>query len=81
MHARFTVTWGFMDRVDRAPCPTPDPIPKETPMKRLIPLLLLAAFSASTLTACNTMSGVGKDIEAAGDKIDDKAQDCKDAKC
>lgn len=50
-------------------------------MKRMFALLLLAAFSTSALTACNTMSGVGKDIEAVGDKVDDTAQDCKDAKC
>lgn len=50
-------------------------------MKRLITVMLLALFSMGTLTACNTMAGVGKDVEAAGDKIEDKAQDCKDAKC
>ena len=50
-------------------------------MKRLTTLLLLAMFSMSTLTACNTVAGAGKDIEKAGEKIEDKAQDCKDAKC
>lgn len=50
-------------------------------MKRLIALALLAAFSTVSLTACNTISGMGKDVEAAGDKVDDKAQDCKDGKC
>jgi predicted small secreted protein len=50
-------------------------------MKRLIPLLLLAAFSASTLTACNTMAGAGKDVQKVGEKVEEKAQDCKDAKC
>jgi entericidin A len=50
-------------------------------MKRIIALSLLTLFSAGVLTGCNTMSGAGKDIEAAGDKIDDKAQDCKDGKC
>ena len=50
-------------------------------MKRMFALLMLVALSSASLTACNTMSGVGKDLEAAGDKIDDKAQDCKDAKC
>ena len=50
-------------------------------MKRLTTLLLLAMFSMSTLTACNTIAGAGKDIEKAGEKIEDKAQDCKDAKC
>ena len=50
-------------------------------MKRLITLMLLAMFSIGTLTACNTVAGAGKDIEKVGDKIEDKAQDCKDGKC
>jgi predicted small secreted protein len=50
-------------------------------MKRLIALMLLAMFSMGTLTACNTMAGVGKDVEKVGDKIEDKAEDCKDAEC
>lgn len=49
-------------------------------MKRVMALLLLVLY-AGALTACNTMAGVGRDIEAAGDKIEDKAEDCKDAKC
>ncbi len=50
-------------------------------MKRLITVMLLAMFSMGTLTACNTVAGAGKDIEKAGDKIEDKAEDCKDGKC
>ena len=50
-------------------------------MKRLIALMLLAMFSMGTLTACNTMAGVGRDVEKVGDKIEDKAEDCKDGKC
>ena len=50
-------------------------------MKRLTALLLLALFSMSTLTACNTMAGVGRDVEKVGDKVEDKAEDCKDGKC
>lgn len=50
-------------------------------MKRLTALMLLAMFSMSTLTACNTVAGVGKDVEKVGDKIEDKAEDCKDAEC
>lgn len=50
-------------------------------MKRLTALLLLAMFSMGTLTACNTMAGVGKDVSKVGDKVEDKAQDCKDGKC
>lgn len=50
-------------------------------MKRLTALLLVSLFSLSFLTACNTMAGVGKDVEAVGDKVEDKAIDCKDGKC
>jgi predicted small secreted protein len=44
-------------------------------------LLLLVAFSTSALTACNTMAGAGKDVQKVGEKVEEKAQDCKDAKC
>ena len=50
-------------------------------MKRLTALLLLALFSVSTLSACNTMAGAGKDVQKVGEKVEEKAQDCKDAKC
>lgn len=49
-------------------------------MKRIAALLFVAMF-ATSLTACNTMRGVGQDVSAVGDKVSDKAQDCKDAKC
>ncbi|MGY1410503.1 MULTISPECIES: entericidin A/B family lipoprotein [unclassified Luteimonas] len=44
-------------------------------MKRLMALMLLAMFSVGTLSACNTMKGVGKDVEKVGDKVQDKADD------
>lgn len=47
-------------------------------MKRLIALMLLALFSMGTLTACNTMAGVGEDVESAGEAIEEEAVDCKD---
>ena len=50
-------------------------------MKRLIALMVLALFSMGTLTACNTMAGAGKDVQKVGEKVEDKAEDCKDAKC
>jgi entericidin A len=49
-------------------------------MKRLMALMLLSMFSIS-LTACNTMAGAGKDVEKVGEKVQDKAEDCKDAEC
>ena len=39
-------------------------------MKLLTMLLLAASFAVA---GCNTMSGFGKDVEKAGDKIDDAA--------
>jgi len=50
-------------------------------MKRLMTLLMLAMFSTGLLAGCNTMAGAGKDVQKAGEKIQDKAQDCKDAHC
>jgi entericidin A len=50
-------------------------------MKRIIALTLLTLFSAGMLTGCNTMAGAGKDVQKAGEKVEDKAQDCKDGRC
>ena len=58
-----------------------NPPQQEILMKRLLALVLLAAFSTVSLSACNTVAGMGKDVEAAGDKVEDKAIDCKDGKC
>ena len=41
-------------------------------MKRLIPLLLLALTTLSFLSACNTVEGVGRDIEEAGEEIQEE---------
>ncbi|MEN0652687.1 MULTISPECIES: entericidin A/B family lipoprotein [Hyphobacterium] len=40
-------------------------------MKKWIALLLAA--SALTLSACNTVQGIGRDVEATGDAIEDAA--------
>jgi predicted small secreted protein len=50
-------------------------------MKRLCALMILACFSTAALTACNTMAGAGKDVQKAGEKVEQKAEDCKDAHC
>jgi len=50
-------------------------------MQRLTALLLLALFSAGTMSACNTVKGAGQDVQKVGEKVEDKAQDCKDGKC
>jgi predicted small secreted protein len=42
-------------------------------------VLLLAAimFGASSLTACNTVQGAGRDVEKAGQKVQEEAQEHK----
>ena len=50
-------------------------------MKRAMTLLMLALFSTAVLCGCNTMAGAGKDVQKVGEKVEDKAQDCKDGKC
>jgi predicted small secreted protein len=41
-----------------------------------IPLLVGAALTV--LTGCNTVEGVGRDLERAGDAIADEAEDTRD---
>jgi len=43
-------------------------------MKRLIVLMMLAMFAAPMLTACNTMAGAGKDVQKAGEEVEDAAK-------
>jgi predicted small secreted protein len=48
-------------------------------MKRagvLVPLL--SAAGLTMLSACNTVEGVGRDVERAGDAIQDEANDVQD---
>lgn len=42
--------------------------------KNLLSIVLLTAAWALLGTGCNTTKGVGKDIEKAGDKIQDAAR-------
>ena len=42
-------------------------------MTRSVALLLLATFSLATLCACNTMEGLGKDVQKLGEKVEQKA--------
>ena len=44
-------------------------------MKRLTALLLLALFSAGTLTACTTVKGAGQDVQKVGEEVEDAAED------
>lgn len=50
-------------------------------MKCLFAMLILVMFASASLTACNTVAGAGKDVQKAGEKVSEKAQDCKDMKC
>ena len=44
-------------------------------MKKLV---LIAITSMLVLSACNTISGAGKDVSAAGNAVSNAAQDVKD---
>lgn len=43
-------------------------------MNRLMALALVAAFCGAALSACNTVEGVGKDVQKAGEKIEDASR-------
>lgn len=44
--------------------------------KAIVAVILAGALvSMGALTACNTMSGAGKDIERGGEKIQDASRD------
>lgn len=42
-------------------------------MKRNLSVLLLAMMAALFVSGCNTMEGAGKDIEKAGEEVQDAA--------
>lgn len=46
-------------------------------MKKIIAGALLVA-AMTGLTACNTVEGVGKDVEAGGEVVQDVAKDVKE---
>lgn len=43
-------------------------------MKKQFIILMTALFALTGLAACNTMEGMGQDIEAGGDAIEDSAE-------
>ena len=45
-------------------------------MKKLVALLSLVIVTFGA-TGCNTMKGVGKDVERGGEKVQDAAQDAQ----
>lgn len=42
-------------------------------MKRLSCLMLVSLFSMAVLAGCNTVAGAGKDVQKAGEKVEDAA--------
>ena len=43
-------------------------------MKRSLALLCLSLFSVALLAGCNTVAGAGKDVQKAGEKVEDAAK-------
>jgi len=43
-------------------------------MKRAIALMLLSMFSVAMLSGCNTVAGAGRDVQGAGEKVEDAAR-------
>lgn len=48
--------------------------PQEKHMKRLVALMMLSLFSVAVLAGCNTVAGAGKDVQKAGEKVEDAAK-------
>jgi predicted small secreted protein len=44
---------------------------------KIVLLLAALSFGSATLTACNTVQGAGKDVEKAGQKVQEEAQEHK----
>ena len=42
------------------------------------PLIALALVGATTLAACNTVEGVGEDVQAAGQAVEQTAEEAND---
>ncbi|HEX9876108.1 MAG TPA: entericidin A/B family lipoprotein [Gammaproteobacteria bacterium] len=49
-----------------------------TALKSSWRIMLMALFLGIHLGGCNTVEGVGRDVEAAGDAIEDAAEDAND---
>ena len=45
---------------------------------KLVYVPLVSAAALMLLSACNTIEGVGRDLERAGDAIEDEADDARD---
>ena len=47
---------------------------QEIDMKRTVALMMLSLFSIAVLSGCNTVAGAGKDVQKAGEKVEDAAK-------
>ena len=45
--------------------------------RKLVLLLATLAFGSVALTACNTIQGAGRDVEKAGQKVQEEAKEHK----
>ena len=43
-------------------------------MKRLVLAFVLLSFSATFLSACHTIAGVGKDVKEVGEEVEETAE-------
>lgn len=41
---------------------------------KILAIIVSISFSASALTACNTLAGAGEDVEAAGSSLEKSAE-------
>lgn len=46
-------------------------------ISRIVSLTFLSAVLAASLTGCNTIEGAGKDIEEAGEEIQEEANESR----
>lgn len=46
-------------------------------MKVLLPLVLMTAFLSFGLSGCNTVQGLGEDVESLGENIEEEAKEKK----
>src|SRR3546814_19000439 len=75
VHAAFTPGCVFIHDTGRRLALRPTPFVQESSMKRIIPLALLALFSANFLVACNTVKGAAKDVQKVGQQVEEAADD------
>jgi len=73
-----------MDRICRqaesGDCLPAVPLENDPMLKKTLTVLILSAFTlatAASLTACNTVEGAGKDVQAGGKAIKDEANEHK----